>query len=104
MFHASIAGMMALGPRGRQTLFSKAVIDCLVNDAADLEEVNGQERWVISVHRLAKALDIKIADLNLEFGGDQECGFGGTRRMRRSAICRRHPRLTFSSRSIRIWR
>ena len=77
IFHASIAGTTALGLRGRQTLFSKAVIDCLVNDAADLEEVNGQERWVISVHRLAKALDIKIADLNREFGGDQECGFGG---------------------------
>ena len=85
VFYASIAGTTALGLRGKQTLFSKAVVDCLVNDAADLQEVDGQERWVVSVHRLAKALEFSIADLNREFGGDQDWGYGGI--PKEAAIC-----------------
>ena len=77
VFYASIAGTTALGLRGKQTLFSKAVVDCLKNNAADLQEVDGQERWVVSVHRLAKALEFSIADLNREHGGDQDWGYGG---------------------------
>ena len=77
VFYASIAGTTALGLRGKQTLFSKAVVDCLLNDAADLQEINGQERWVVSVHRLAKALEFSIDDLNREHGGDQDWGYGG---------------------------
>lgn len=79
---ASIAGTTALGLRGKQTLFSKALINCFVNDAADLVEVNGQDRWVVSVQRPAQALDLEISDLNQELGGDQDWGFEGVPKRR----------------------
>ncbi len=46
-------------------------------DAGELKEVNGQERWHISVHSLNAALETKIDDWNKTLGAQQDFILGG---------------------------
>ena len=105
MFHASIAGTTALGLRGRQTLFSKAVIDCLVNDAADLQEVRRSGTMGDLGAPPGEGPGVSTSPTSTgNLAATRSVASVASRKMRRSAICRQRPRWTFSSRSIRIWR
>jgi hypothetical protein len=77
IFYAAAPGTGALAIPGQQTLFSKALIDCLNGDAGQFEEVEGQERWNISVHSLCEVLLLKMQELNARFGEQQEFLPGG---------------------------
>jgi hypothetical protein len=77
IFFAAVPGTKALAIRGDQTLFSKALLDCLNGDAGDLREVNGQERWYVSVHSLNKALFTKVDDWNRTLNTEQDFVLGG---------------------------
>lgn len=77
IFFAAAPGTRAYARIGEQTLFSQALLECLSNDAADFKELNGQERWCVSVHSLSEALTQRIADLNELEGADQEIVVGG---------------------------
>jgi len=85
IFYAAAPGTSALAIPGEQTLFSKALIDCLNGDAGQFEEVEGQERWHVSVHSLCEALQLKIQELNTRFSAQQEFLPGGW--WKDTAIC-----------------
>lgn len=77
IFYAAAPGTKAIGIRGEQTLFSRALLDCLNGDAGELEEINGQEKWHVSVHSLNAALETKIDDWNKTLGAQQDFILGG---------------------------
>ncbi len=77
IFYAAAPGTQAIGIRGEQTLFSKALLDCLNGDAGVFEEVNGQERWHVSIHSLNEALETKIDDWNATLQAKQDFILGG---------------------------
>ncbi len=77
IFYAAAPGTKVIGIKGGQTLFSRALLDCLNGDAGELKEVNGQERWHISVHSLNAALETKIDDWNKTLGAQQDFILGG---------------------------
>lgn len=63
--------------QGEQTLFSKALLDCLNGDAGVFKEFDGADRWQVSVHSLAEALKVKVEDWNETLGAEQYFTFGG---------------------------
>ncbi len=77
IFYSAAPGTKAYGLPGEQTLFSKALLDCLNGDAGELKEVDGQERWHVSVYSLNAALKTKIDDLNKTKGAEQDFILGG---------------------------
>jgi hypothetical protein len=79
IFYASVPGGKAVGLKGKQTLFSKALLDCL-NGAAGVpidEDSYGKVEWGISIYSLSKALNVLIEDLNTLLGTQQECILSG---------------------------
>ena len=67
VFFATLPGSKAYGRRGGQTLFSKALEDCL--DGAGAEAVDSNEpseQWRVSTHSLYRPLEQRLAELALE--------------------------------------
>jgi hypothetical protein len=77
IFYAAAPGTKAIGIKGEQTLFSKALLDCLNGDAGVFQEVDGQEKWHVSVHSLNEALETKIDDWNATLQAEQDFILGG---------------------------
>jgi hypothetical protein len=71
IFYAAAPGTTALALPGQQTVFSMALLQCLEGDAGVFEDVDGQDRWHVSVYSLSEALAVKIEDLNQALGGQQ---------------------------------
>jgi hypothetical protein len=83
IFYAAIPGTTANGLRGEQTLFSKALIECLggaAGEATDEEDADGNPTWRVSVHSLDRALDARIRVLNGRLGANQEYDTGGSQK------------------------
>jgi hypothetical protein len=82
IFYAAIPGTLANGLRGEQTLFSKALLECLNGAAAEAteEDERGNVKWRVSVHSLDRALEATIMALNAKLGADQEYALGGSQR------------------------
>lgn len=86
IFFAAISDTAAHALPGDQTLFSKALFQCLEGGAGrPVEDENGQVNWHISVFSLGEALQVYLDDYNAEFGSDQEWGAGG--QMKQTTIC-----------------
>jgi hypothetical protein len=77
IFYAAAPGTQAQAVPVDQTLFSKALLNCLDGDAGDIQNFDGQDRWHVSVHRLATALKTKIDDWNATLGANQYFVTGG---------------------------
>jgi hypothetical protein len=63
IFFAAVPGAAAYALPGQYTFFSKALLDCLNNDAADLRSdlhPSGDECWCIGTHRLGENLEIAL--------------------------------------------
>ena len=59
ILYASASGTVTYGIRGKGSLFSKALIECLEGDAGDLQVIDDEEVWVVTLHRLTQALKMK---------------------------------------------
>ena len=68
-FYAALPGHRAYGIKGDQTIFSKALLQCLDGGASDLNEQDDQ--WYISANSLNNALDHYIRELNQTTGAEQ---------------------------------
>jgi len=77
IFFASVPGSKAYALSGQQTLFSQALLNCLNNDAGDFKEIDGQDRWFVSVHSLSEALSKLLIGDDLPSTPDQEIVVGG---------------------------
>ncbi len=77
VFFAAAPGKQAEALKGEQTLFSKALLACLENDAGDLVEDNAGEHWGVKVLRLTETLTLLINDLNQLHGTDQQVSTTG---------------------------
>lgn len=79
IFYSSISNHAALALPGEQTLFSTALLDCLRGAAGDSlgDDAAGNPLWGVSVAGLNRALEMRIVDLNREFGADQTYTTGG---------------------------
>jgi hypothetical protein len=73
LFYAAIPGTAAIGLAGEQTLFSRALLQCLSGAAGEPmeEDQAGTVSWRVSVASLNEALGKIIANLNNELGTDQ---------------------------------
>ena len=71
IYYAAAPGTLAQAVPGEQTVFSKALLDCLEGDAAEFKSVDGEDRWAISVLSLNKALTVKVDDWNRTLGAGQ---------------------------------
>jgi len=72
IFYAAAPGTQAQGIPGDQTLFSKALLACLENDAGDFKAIEGEDRWHISVDSLKNALRVKLNELKEQFSAEQD--------------------------------
>lgn len=77
IFYAAAPGTQARAIPHDQTLFSKALLECLNGEAGELKDVEFkdkgfQEKWHISVHSLNRALAIKVNDWNKALGAEQD--------------------------------
>jgi hypothetical protein len=78
-YFASVPGTVAYARRGKQTLFSQALLECLGGGAAELRDVGGQERWTVTHMSLHQRLAEYVPELAAEAGADQSLrsdGFG----------------------------
>ncbi|MFL6275322.1 MAG: caspase family protein [Blastocatellia bacterium] len=70
-FYTSIPGREAYGIKGQQTLFSKALIDCLSGGAGDENnciDEEGQPQWCITINSINSALEHFMRQVNQEIG------------------------------------
>ena len=73
IFFSSLAGAKAYAIRGEQTLFCRALLNCLDGSAAEVWTTDGQdERRAVTVHSLNTTLEKEIEALREEHGGDQD--------------------------------
>ncbi len=89
IFFGAISNQAAQALPGQQTLFSRAVLECLEGEAA--EEVGetpaGEVQWAVTVSSLSEQLQtVKIDQLNRDFQADQTYAPGGE--FRTGTICR----------------
>jgi hypothetical protein len=78
-YFASVPGTVAYARRGKQTLFSQALLDCLSGGAAELREDGGVERWAVTHMSLAERLADYLSELATDAGAEQSIrsdGFG----------------------------
>jgi hypothetical protein len=81
IFYAAIPGTVANGLRGKQSLFSAALLEALAGSAGDADEdPQGNVRWRVTVHSLDTALSASLQELNASFGASQEYTSGGSQR------------------------
>ena len=74
IFYAAIPGTVAIGRKGKQTLFSDALLQCLRGAAGEAmeEDPAGNVPWRVSVTSLNEALVKIVNALNDQFGTDQQ--------------------------------
>jgi len=74
VFYAALPGTAAVGLKGKDTLFSRALLSCLRGAAGEAmdEDANGNVRWRVSVNSLNKSLPKVIEDLNIQCGTQQD--------------------------------
>jgi len=79
IFFGAIPGTKSQAVPGDQTIFSKALLECLDRVAAKAYDDNddGNVKWYISLSKLIEVLDERIEALNKRYGSKQEfmpCG------------------------------
>lgn len=74
IFFAAIPGTEALARKGEQSIFSKALLDCLNGKGSEPrdEDANGTVRWQVSVYSLSEALTNSMSELRATFKMNQE--------------------------------
>ena len=72
VFFSSLPGAKAYALRGEQTLFSRALLNCLYGSAAEAWTENGTTRRAVTVHSLNTTLEKEIEALREEHGGTQD--------------------------------
>lgn len=70
-FFSAVPGSIANAVRGKPTLFTQALLDCLNGGAAELEEFDGTDRWRVSHLTLAGKLADRLRELASDAGGVQ---------------------------------
>jgi Caspase domain len=78
VFFAAVPGSTAYGLDGEPTLFSQALFTCLDGGAGILAEIEGEERWHVTISSLSRALGTVLDGLNEDEGADQEFDTGGS--------------------------
>lgn len=71
MFFGAVPGSTAQGIRGKETLFTRALLQGLRGGAARPDD-DTPTVWGVGVHSLTRALKVAMRDLNVQFGADQE--------------------------------
>jgi hypothetical protein len=73
VFHTALPGRRAFGRRGKQSIFSLALLDCLNGGAAEvmLQNPDGSENWGVSLSSLERHLRYHIDRLNRSPGEAQ---------------------------------
>lgn len=79
IFYAAVPGSKAYAIKGQQTLFSKALLQCLSGTAGlpGDEDDQGLVQWYISIHSLIRSLRDYLAEYNHIYKADQEFTVGG---------------------------
>jgi len=78
IFYTAKPGRMSFGIRGNQTIFSRALLQCLNGGAAVRQDGDGdQPSWQISAHSLINAIGSHIDAINRAVRGNQECQADG---------------------------
>lgn len=78
IFYAAVAGSKAYALKGEQTVFSRALLQCLASGAEDpIEDEAGNVRWPVTVQSLNTALTEHFEALSVQEKGDQEFTLGG---------------------------
>lgn len=88
IFYAAISNQAAAAVPGQQTLFSRAILECLDGEAGEslAEGPGGEVRWGVTVNSLNEQLhSSKIDQLNRDFQSDQTYAPGG--QFRPGTIC-----------------
>lgn len=75
MYFGSLPGSEAFALPGDQTIFSKALIECL--DGAAGVSGPGSAVWEVTVGSLSQSLGLVVRSINAEIGGSQEAWTGG---------------------------
>jgi hypothetical protein len=88
IFYSSISNKAALAVPAGQTLFSRALLECLTGAGGDSvgEDATGNPLWAVAVSGLNRALEMRIDALNRQLGADQTYTTGGQFKV--SMICR----------------
>lgn len=79
IFFAALPGAKAYALRNDQTLFSKALTQCLNGAAAEAKEetAGNQPKWIVSVYSLSETLESQIEQMNESGGYEQDFELGG---------------------------
>jgi len=87
IFYSSISNKAALAVPAGQTLFSRALLECLTGAGGDSvgEDAGGNPLWGVTVPSLNRALEMRIEALNRQLGADQTYTTGG--QFKESKIC-----------------
>jgi Caspase domain len=78
-YFAAVPGAVAYARPGVQTLFSEALLACLNGGAAELEEVEGEDRWTVTHFSLGDKLAERVREIAADAGAVQwirSDGFG----------------------------
>lgn len=78
MFYAAASQSDAYAIPGEQTLFNKALLQCLDGLAGHQVDVAGESRWVVTVSSLISTLDEQVQRLGRDFGVKTRVIIGGT--------------------------
>lgn len=73
--YTTVPGALAFGRAGEQTIFSRALIECLEKDAAREQDAE-MTGWAVSAQSLSERLQSKIDAINDILGGNQVVEFG----------------------------
>lgn len=83
VFFTTVPGRGAYGVKGKGTIFSRALIDCLSGGAAvegKCVDSEGQPQWCVTVNSLNDALEYYLEKINRDEGTEQDFNVHGTGR------------------------
>ena len=72
IFYAARSGKLGGGIPGVGTVFGEALLRCLENDAAELDDTAVVPSWRITIFSLNRAMRASVAQLNSDYNWDQE--------------------------------
>jgi hypothetical protein len=72
VFYATHPGDKAYAFPGEETIFNRALIDCLNGWAGVQDEVDGEWRWCITLNSLKEAISARVEQLGKPYGVTQE--------------------------------
>lgn len=75
VYCGALPGKSAYAIVGEQTIFGRALIECLGDTGS--EQPLGSSQWVVSVGSLLRAMQAVVKDINQQEGSDQEVWDGG---------------------------